>query len=647
MTPATASRAIAASDDFLGHPKGVYVCFFTEMWERFSFYGMKALLLLYLLQHHRFGDRAGLDVLGAYGGLVYCVPVIGGLLADRFLGMRKAVIFGGLLLVAGHAGMAFEGHAATLNNGVVVRDEGALKIFYLSLSLIIMGVGFLKPNVSTIVGRLYPENDPRRDSGFSLFVAGINLGALFASIVCGYLGQQYGWKYGFGAAGIGMLLGLGQFLWGRKYLRGVAEPPQALGRGREWSIYALALLGLLPIAWLMDAVTSIQLEPVTIRWTYYIVVMALAGIVWTMWHGWRRNDAVTRPLAHYTPSLVGFTGVGLAVIWLSQRYGVLDFFVGEATLALVLMSVVFLVVGFWYAGFVTRGCTKVEAQRMGAMMVLIFAALVFYTLYEQTYGSWVTFNDRLMGKDLIPSLVVREGTPWPWSIVALLMAPVAFMVASALSDRNPQSLAPKTFFLLAVAAMLVALLHDALILPQTAGSLTYLGSLFIVMLAPMFAVIWAWLDKRGLDPSKPTKSAAGLLFAGLSFLPLVWAAQQAGASGEMASVWWLVLAYLLLELGEMCLYPVGLSAVTQLSVPRVVSLMMGTWFLATAFSETLAALLGKLAAIEVPEGEAMDLAEAATKYADLFTLLMWLGIGCSLVALLASPLLRRMMHGVK
>ena len=647
MTPATASRAIAASDDFLGHPKGVYVCFFTEMWERFSFYGMKALLLLYLLQHHKFGDRAGLDVLGAYGGLVYCVPVIGGLLADRFLGMRKAVIFGGLLLVAGHAGMAFEGHAATLNNGVVTRDEGALKIFYLSLSLIIMGVGFLKPNVSTIVGRLYPENDPRRDSGFSLFVAGINLGALFASIVCGYLGQQYGWKYGFGAAGIGMLLGLGQFLWGRKYLRGVAEPPQPLGRGREWSIYVLALLGLLPIAWLMDAVTSIQLDPATVRWTYYIVVMALAGILWTMWHGWRRSDAITRPLAHYAPSLIGFAGVGLMVIWLSQRYGVLDFFVEEATLALVLMSVVFLVVGFWYAGFVTRGCTKVEAQRMGAMMVLIFAALVFYTLYEQTYGSWVTFNDRLMGKDLIPSLVVREGTPWPWSIVALLLAPVSFMVASTISDRNPNSSTPKAFFMFTVAAMLVALLHDALVLPQTAGSLTYLGSLFIVLLAPMFAVIWAWLDKRGLDPSKPTKSAMGLLFAGLSFLPLVWAAQQAGASGEMASVWWLVLAYLLLELGEMCLYPVGLSAVTQLSVPRVVSLMMGTWFLATAFSETLAALLGKLAAIEVPEGEAMDFAEAATKYADLFTLLMWLGIGCSLVALLASPLLRRMMHGVK
>src|SRR5688572_16741037 len=642
-SPATAPPA----DDFLGHPKGVYVCFFTEMWERFSFYGMKALLLLYLLQHHRFGDGPGLDVLGAYGGLVYCVPVIGGLLADRFLGMRKAVIFGGLLLVAGHIGMAFEGHAATTVNGVVVRDEGALRVFYLSLSLIIMGVGFLKPNVSTIVGRLYAPNDPRRDSGFSLFVAGINLGGLFASIVCGYLGQTYGWKYGFGAAGIGMLLGLAQFLWGRKYLRGIAEPPRPLSRSREWTIYALAIAGLLPVAWLMHAVTAIRLGPDTIRWTYYIVVMALIGIVWTMWHGLRRDDAAPRPLSAYAPSLVAFAAMGIAVNWLSSRYGVLDFFVEEATLALVLMSVVFLVVGFWYAGFVTRGCSKIEAQRMGAMMVMIFAALVFYTLYEQTYGSWVTFTDRLLGKDLIPSLVVREGTPWPWSIVALLMAPLAFMVASSLSERNPASSAPKAFFLVAVVAMLVALLHDALVLPQSAGSLTYLGALFIVLLAPLFAVIWAWLDKRGMDPSKPSKSAMGLLFGGLSFLPLVWAAQQAGASGEMASVWWLVLAYLLLELGEMCLYPVGLSAVTQLSVPRVVSLMMGTWFLATAFSETLAALFGKLAAIEVPEGEAMNLVEAATKYANLFTLLMWLGIGCAVAAFLVSPLLRRMMHGIR
>ena len=149
MTNATYSD-IPASEDFLGHPKGVYVCFFTEMWERFSFYGMKALLLLYLLQHHKFGDRIGLDILGAYGGLVYCIPVFGGILADRYLGMRKAVVFGGLLLVAGHAGMALEGAAATMDAGVITRDEGALRTMYLSLALIVMGVGFLKPNITGI-----------------------------------------------------------------------------------------------------------------------------------------------------------------------------------------------------------------------------------------------------------------------------------------------------------------------------------------------------------------------------------------------------------------------------------------------------------------------------------------------------------------
>ena len=177
------------ADDFLGHPKGVYVCFFTEMWERFSFYGMKALLLLYLTKYHLFGDTGGLNLLGAYGGLVYCLPVLGGMLADRWLGMRKAVVFGGILLVLGHLGMAVEGEQAHRVGDVIVRDNGALLVFYFSLALIIMGVGFLKPNVSTIVGRLYRDDDPRRDSGVSLFDAGINLGGVLAGLVCGYLGE--------------------------------------------------------------------------------------------------------------------------------------------------------------------------------------------------------------------------------------------------------------------------------------------------------------------------------------------------------------------------------------------------------------------------------------------------------------------------
>jgi POT family proton-dependent oligopeptide transporter len=602
---AAAVPAVSVQDDFLGHPKGVYVCFFTEMWERFSFYGMKALLLLYLTKYHLFGDRAGLDLLGAYGGLVYCVPVIGGMLADRWLGMRKAVVFGSILLVLGHIGMAFEGQAARHVEGVVVRDEAALRITYLSLALIIMGVGFLKPNISTIVGRLYPENDPRRDSGFSLFYAGINLGALFASLVCGYLGETLGWGYGFGAAGIGMILGLLLFLWGQKYLHGLAEPPapavlrqRACGVPREPLIYLISIIGILPVAWLM--------------WASANGAFALQG---------------------------------------------------EISLALLLMVAILLIVLAWLGWFVLTQCTPVQRGRMLALMALIFMALAFFTLYEQTYGSWVTFTDRLLTKDLFPALVgSAEPIVWnngalaniglflahaPWSGYSLLLAPLAFVVAARLSDRRPDSRVPRLMFAVVVLLMLAFLVRDSVILPQTAGSLTYLGAMFLVLLAPMFAALWAWLDRRGLDPSTPVKSSLGLLLAALSFVPLALAAQQVGVSGQMASVWWLVLAYLILETGEMCLSPVGLSAVTQLSAPSVVSLMMGTWFLATAFSETLAALFGKLAAIDIPEGEVLDLVAASAKYADLFWLMMWIGLGCAVVAFIASPWLKRMMHGVR
>ncbi len=587
-SPALPADGVSHDDDFLGHPKGVYVCFFTEMWERFSFYGMKALLLLYLIQHHKFGDSIGLDVLGAYGGLVYSLPVFGGMLADRYLGLRKAVVFGGILLCLGHFGMAFEGAQATIVNGAVVRDESALRIFYLSLALIIMGVGFLKPNISTIVGKLYAQDDPRRDSGFSLFYAGINLGALFASLVCGYLGQTFGWRYGFGAAGIGMLFGLGQFLWGQKYLRGHAEPPQpellrdrVLGVPREIAIYVGAVLGLLPVAALMWAVA---------------------------------NHA---------------------------------FALGDISLAFALMMLVMVGVLVWFTWYVLARCTQVQRQQMIALMVLIAMCLVFFTLYEQTYGSWVTFTDRLLTKDIVPSLVIQGGTPWPWSIISLLLAPLSFVVAASLSDRNPQSSMPKLLFAGAFVVMLILLVRDSLVLPQTAGSLTYLGAMFLVLLAPVFTGLWGWLDRFGADPSKPVKSALGLAFAGLSFVPMALAAQHAGATGAMASIWWLVLAYFVLEIGEMCLSPVGLSAVTQLSVPTVVSLMMGTWFLATAFSETLAALFGKLAAIDIPEGATLDVADAAAKYAHLFWLMTWIGLGFALLAFLAAPLLKRMMHGVK
>lgn len=566
----------APRQDFLGHPKGVFVCFFTEMWERFSFYGMKALLLLYLLKHHRFSDDMGYELIGAYGGLVYAVPVIGGLVADRWLGMRKAVLLGGVLLCLGHFGMAFEGADARVVDGVVVRDAAALQVFYLSLALIIMGVGFLKPNISTIVGKLYDDADPRRDSGFTLFYAGINVGGLFAGLICAFLGETYGWKYGFGAAGIGMLAGLAMFLWGQRYLHGHAEPREparlrerVAGLPREWWIYLLSFAGV-------------------------AVVWQLIQRTWTV----------------------------------------------EGAMHLVL-------VGFlaWFAWFLVRHCDRVQRQQMLALLLTIVGVLVFFTLYEQTYGSWLTFTDRLMDKDMFPSLVSDASGTLPWSLYAMAATPLLMVAALRASDRGARGAARLLVLALAL-AMAVACFRDVVLVPQTAGSLTFLGSFFIVVLSPLFAWLWPWLDRRGWNPSKPLKSAIGLGFAALSFVPLLAAAKVAG-TGAMASVWWLVLAYFVLEVGEMCLSPIGLSAVTQLSVARVVGLMMGGFWLATAYSELLAAQFGKLASLDVPEGGAIDMAAAAAKYADLFALLAWIGLGAALAFLLLAPLLRRWMHGVR
>ncbi len=245
----------APADTFFGHPRGLVVLFATELWERFSYYGMRALLIFYLTQHFLFSDEKAFLIYGAYTALVYVMPVIGGILADRYLGARKAVSFGAILLVIGHLGMALEGPQAAASGGDVVRDGFFLQVFYLSLAFIIAGVGFLKANISTIVGALYEPGDSRRDGGFTIFYMGINIGAFCSSLLCGWLGQTYGWAYGFGLAGIGMLAGLVIFLRGQHLLDGHAEPPSPEklkeqmipGINRELGIYIGAALGILII----------------------------------------------------------------------------------------------------------------------------------------------------------------------------------------------------------------------------------------------------------------------------------------------------------------------------------------------------------------------------------------------------------------
>lgn len=192
------------------HPKGLYLLFLTEMWERFSFYGMRALLMLYMTKQLLYSDAVSYGLWGAYGALVYASPFIGGMVADRFLGYRRAIIFGGIVMALGHFCMAVP----------------LPLFFYGALALLCVGNGFFKPNISSLVGKLYPAGDPRRDSGFTIFYMGINIGAFLAPLICGLVGERFGWHYGFGLAGIGMLIGLGVFLYGQKLLAGHGTPPQ-------------------------------------------------------------------------------------------------------------------------------------------------------------------------------------------------------------------------------------------------------------------------------------------------------------------------------------------------------------------------------------------------------------------------------------
>lgn len=305
-----------------GHPAGLYVLFITEMWERFSFYGMKALLLFYLTRYHLFTDSDGYLLLGSYAALVYAMPVLGGYIADNYLGFRKAIVFGAVLLVLGHLGMAYEGHQATMVDGVVTRDSMALQVFYFSLALIVMGVGFLKSNISSIVGELYHENDPRRDSGFTIFYMGINVGALLATIICVYLGEEFGWGYGFGAAGIGMVLGLLVFIFGKPYLEGKGESinPDIINAKKyrikvEHWIYILSILGAFVVWQMVQSHSVVQ----TI-----LMVAGAASLSYIIYYAIKFLDKVARERLLALTILILFTIVFWALY--EQAYMSLNLF---------------------------------------------------------------------------------------------------------------------------------------------------------------------------------------------------------------------------------------------------------------------------------------------------------------------------------
>ena len=482
---------------WLGHPRGLFVLFFAEMWERFSYYGMRALLIFYLTQHWLFSDERSSVIYGAYTALVYITPVLGGYLADRYIGQRKAVLFGAVLLTIGHFLMAFEG-----TGGLA---DPVINVFWLALSFIIVGSGFLKANISVIVGQLYPRTDVRRDGAYTIFYMGINLGAATGTIIAGYLGQTYGWRYGFGAAGVGMLLGLIVFVWGKPWLMGKGEARDA--------------------ARLESRVAGVRFE-----WLIYAIGVAAVAVSW---------------------ALIQFQEL---IGWLLGIFG--------AVLVIYVLA------------YAVSKLSRDDRDRIFAAMFLIIGSILFWALFEQAGSSLNLFTDRY---------VDRAGVP-----------------AAVFQSINP---------------------------------------IYIIVLAPLFAWLWTWLGRRGLEPSTPAKFGMAMVQLGAGFLVLVAGAYAVGIE-NLTPVIFIFLIYLLHTTGELCLSPVGLSAMNRLAPAHMASLIMGTWFFASATGNFAAGLIAAATGAEEAVGEGA----AKEVVLGVYTTVGWVAVAAGVGVVLVSPLIKRLMH---
>lgn len=495
----TASLTASADDapspvdgrTFLGHPVGLFILFFAEMWERFSYYGMRGLLKLYMVNYLFVTSRQVLqgstarepgnpdDVLGwgvmkhlvpeqpaeaasilygLYTALVYLTPLFGGVVADRLLGQRKTVVVGGILMAIGHFVMAFQ------------------NLFFVALTFLIIGNGAFKPNVSTQVGGLYRPGDPRRDGAFSIFYMGINLGAFLCNLVCGTLAAVYGWHYGFAAAGVGMLLGLAVYLYGQRFL----APDNLMKSNSAAAEKTSAPVPTAPASAAAKGGSNV---------VYGAVVLGILGtVLYSQSQGWT---------------------VGSYIL-----------LIGCVTAAFFANRLI----------YVTPALHGPEWAATLALVGLCMLNVVFWAVYEQQGNTMQSWAD--------------EQTIWP--VIA------GFQI-------------PSTWF-------------------------QSVNAFCIILFAPLLNVVWGWQARRGTEPSSVTKMAIGCIVLGLSFIVMIAGAQVVGQG--KGSPFWPVFCTVLLTVGELYLSPVGLSLVTKVSPARIVSMMMGMWFVSSFVGNYASGFIG-------------------------------------------------------
>ena len=507
-----------------GHPKALFYLFFAEMWERFSFYGMRALLVLYIIKDYmesvENNEEIAYGIYAAYGALVYATPLLGGFIADRFIGYRKAIMLGGVLMAIGHFFMAFPTDV----------------FFYGALGLLIAGNGFFKPNISSLVGALYKEGDIKRDSGFTIFYMGINLGAAAAPFICGYIGEMWGWHYGFSLAGLGMLAGVIVFWDGLR--KGVFGDK-----------------GLQPAEYVEKKFFNLNIEKLV--WVFGFLIVPIFAYLIVL-------------------EASGNTFLGMII---------------NALLIISIGYAVYLIIDSYKQG-------KAEAgNKIGAILILAVLCAIFWACFEQAGSSLTVWADKCVNLTLL--------------------------TATQTNGINPA---------------------------------------IIILAAFPFALLWQKLDLWGRNPNTPKKFALGLAFLGLGFLAFAYSIHFISDAGKLP-FGTLIIGWLLITTGELCLSPIGLSKVTQLSPKKSVAFFMGLWFLSSTVAHYIAGILAKLttsgqttsnegllgklnsmffAGVD-PDG--VGVAEAMV-YNDLFAKIGFVTIGIAFITLLISPIIKKLMGDV-
>jgi POT family proton-dependent oligopeptide transporter len=498
------------------HPPGLYVLFGAEAWERFSYYGMRALLVLYLVNQLKFPREQALVIYGTYTALVYVAPLIGGYLADRVLGRRKAILIGGLVMALGHLAMAFE------------------PLLFPALGLLIVGNGFFKPNIVTIVGGLYEEGDARRDGAFTIFYMGINLGAFWSPIVCGLLGEKVGWHFGFSAAAVGMTIGLAQFIRGQRHLGTVGLPPK-----RTAALESAALPATAPAVLSKKDYFEVGIWTV-VACGFVFLALALWSVAGPSWGA-------------LTTSVKGVLAAGVFSVFCFQLF---------------------------------RGASRTEVQQLIALIVLCCFNIFFWMGFEQAGGTMTLFADKQ---------TERHASLATFVVVALAIALCGYNFWR--STRNETSGRALWVALSGMFAVLgVAFLGWGVwslrggSTPELPASLFQsINPLLIVALAPSFSLLWERLDSGRFRTSTPTKMAVGMVVLGLGFIVMFFGQSLAGF-GKVSPAW-LAIVYAFHTVGELCLSPIGLSMVTKLAPARVSSLAMGFWLGSSAIANYLAGSL--------------------------------------------------------